>query len=111
MVHSRVNFSLVCQSFRNRQRPKHDTDVPLRPRAEQSAAEIPQIDVPERKMEQDRRQAALPHIAQHRFPERRRHKLATLCARELGRLREQPNDMQRQEVRLVDYLVKPKRSA
>ena len=60
-------------------------------------------------MKQDRRQAASPGLAEHRFPERRRHQLAALGANELGCLREQPNDMQRQEVRLVDDLVEPKR--
>ena len=81
----------------NRQRSKHNAGVRLRPRAKQSAAEIPEIHVPERKMEKNRGQAALPLIAQHRFSQGRHHQLAAPCAHQSSRLREHADDMQGQE--------------
>jgi hypothetical protein len=50
---------------------------------------------------------ALPHIAQHRFPQGRHHQLAALCAHQRGRLREDADDMQGQKVGFVDHLVQP----
>jgi hypothetical protein len=59
-------------------------------------------------MKQDRRQAALLRIAQHRLTQGSRHQLPAMYSHEVGGLCQHSNHMQRQEVGLVNDLVEPK---
>ena len=70
-------------------------------------AEIAEIGMPERDVEEDRLESALPTFGHHFLPHARRPETAAMGPNKRGHLRHVTDKEQGQEVRLVDDLVQP----
>ena len=104
------------QSFRrlpvvrgDRQGPEDDADIVLWPSVMQATAEIAEIEAPQRDMKENRLQSLLVGFLQKLPSGRRALEVALVPAEQLAGLDDMTNEEERQEVGLVDNLVKPKR--